>query len=291
MTKTTTQKPQVVFAIPARYASTRLPAKPLARLGDSTLVECVLDRVAELAQRTQRELKDTIAAVHIVLATDNADIGTLAQKKNVFAAMTSPDLPSGTDRIFAALQNKALPFSLFENDVVLNIQGDEPFFPIDACLSLVKSMLALPDNEMGTLAFRRHTLADFVKPSMVKVVVDASGNALYFSRAPIPWPREIFGASNTPDYSRLSTTHVEFLQHVGVYAFRLASLRAFTTLLKKSLLEEREGLEQLRAVEAGWKIGVVESLEEPFGIDTPDDLAQAQLRVRSAKMARQGLSR
>ena len=268
---------RVLIAIPARLSSTRLPEKPLAMLGDFTLVEHVVMRALAVKNTLLKNKK--ISEVHICVATDDERIAQLARQKGAAAAMTSPNLPSGTDRIYAALQNYP---EFQERDLVVNIQGDEPFISEDDVVSLCEEMLINSDSPMGTLAFKRFEISEFIKSNVVKVVLSESGNALYFSRAPVPWPREIFGATAQGLQNAIgaqSNKEFYFLHHMGVYAYRCAALKKFAAELKPSYLETLESLEQLRAVEAGWKIRVVQASHEPFGIDTFEDLEKARERL------------
>ena len=190
---------------------------------------------------------------------------------------TSRDLKSGTDRICEGLS--LLPD--FERprdmDIVLNVQGDEPFFSVLDLTRLTKKMLEEPNLPMGTLGFERRSTEFFLKSSVVKIVTNSTSQAVYFSRAPVPWPRQAFGASGQDWLEKCKNSEdILFIQHLGVYAFRYHALESFAHHLPESTLENQEGLEQLRAVEAGWPIAVVKATEAPFGIDTLDDLERAR---------------
>ncbi|TET32193.1 MAG: 3-deoxy-manno-octulosonate cytidylyltransferase [Planctomycetota bacterium] len=232
---------RVVAVIPARYASTRLPGKPLLRETGKYLIQHVWERVTA-AKSPGR----------VIIATDNEDILQAAHSFGAEAVMTPEDCPSGTDRIHAAITDNGI-----KADIILNIQGDEP--EIDpANVDILAGLLEDPESEMATLAVGKRLEDGFADPSVVKVVTDGYGNALYFSRASIPHDRN--GKENV------------FLAHVGVYGFRRDALENFVRLPKGGL-EEVEKLEQLRALEAGMKIrvGLVESAAP--GIDTPEDYA------------------
>jgi 3-deoxy-manno-octulosonate cytidylyltransferase (CMP-KDO synthetase) len=262
---------KLFIAIPARLSSTRLPEKPLQNLAGKSMIARVTERALCFARQVKN--KYGFAEAHVIVATDDPRIAKCAQEEGAVATLTSPHLQSGTDRIFAALESQGLA----PNDLVINIQGDEPFFSFDDVASLVGTMLSKPEVPMGTLAFERTSREHFFKSSVVKVVRSQSGRAIYFSRAPAPWPRSELGASGT-EWMTKSTQDVlrePFLHHMGVYAFRYEALRVFARELPPSPLEVKEGLEQLRAVEAGWHIALVTAKEEPFGIDTPEDLAIA----------------
>lgn len=269
------KKQHLFLAIPARYASTRLPGKMLLKIGTKTLIEHVAHRAQLLVPKLQDALGITAS---VVVATDNDDIVKTLASVGVQTVMTNADLPSGTDRIYSALKN-AKPQ---QHDLVINIQGDEPFFSHQDILTLAKRMLSQPHLQMGTLAFARCSTEFFLKPSVVKVVTDKQGCALYFSRAPIPWPRAKFGASEAPNHSTLTSVEVDFLHHVGVYAYRWHALEALATQLSQSEAEICEGLEQLRALENGFKIAVVNAAEAPFGIDTQADLDRACQKMGEA---------
>lgn len=270
------KKKHLFLAIPARHASTRLPGKMLLKIGTKTLIEHVAYRAHLLIPKLQETLGITAS---VVVATDSEDIVKALAPVGVQTVMTNANLPSGTDRIYSALKN-ANPQP---HDLVINIQGDEPFFSHQDILTLAKRMLTQPHLQMGTLAFPRCSTEFFLKPSVVKVVTDNQGCALYFSRAPIPWPRASFGASEAwPSQTTLQNAEINFLHHVGVYAYRWHALEAIATQLSQSEAEICEGLEQLRALENGFKIAVVNAAEAPFGIDTQDDLERACQKMGEA---------
>jgi 3-deoxy-manno-octulosonate cytidylyltransferase (CMP-KDO synthetase) len=216
----------------------------------------------------------------ILVATDSPEVCDVLHATGVMTIMTPSELPSGTDRIMSALNR--LPASahqrISDSTLVINLQGDEPFFHEEDIESLVSAMLRDPNIPMGTLAYPQADPVQFMKTSVVKIVSDTLGHALYFSRSPIPWPRESLGASHSVTSVQESVdrqTALSFLQHVGVYAFRMNALKQFTSM-PPSDLELCEGLEQLRALSAGWKIKLVIAHEAPFGIDTPEDLKRAE---------------
>lgn len=280
--------PKIIIAVPARLGSTRLKNKPLASLGGQPLIVRVAERVQRCLLQIQKNLslleEDTLALV----ATDSSEIHKALHASNLRVEMTPPELPSGTDRVEYALRGlyPAELGALSPDTLVVNLQGDEPFFCIEDILSLIKAMEQNPTCPMGTLAFRNKSAMQFITPSCVKVVRNDAGEALYFSRSPIPWPRALWGASaplgNAPE-AQLKGDDFAFLQHVGVYAFRLAALQKFTKL-EPSSLELTEGLEQLRALDAGWKIQVVDATDAPFGIDTQDDLARASEHIKKMEL-------
>ena len=240
--------------IPARLASTRLPDKPLADIAGKPMVV----RVAERARQSQ--------ARQVVVAADSPKIVAACEAHGVAAVMTAPDHPSGTDRLAEASRLLALA----DDEIVVNVQGDEPLIDpalIDAVGRLLEERADAP---MGTAAHPLHEVAEFTNPNVVKVVTDAHGLALYFSRAPIAWWREGFasGVTALPDPAPL--------RHVGIYSYRAGFLRAFPAL-EPAPLERLESLEQLRALWHGHRIAVHVTQDAPGpGVDTPGDLARVR---------------
>ena len=238
--------------IPARLASTRLPGKPLADIGGQPMVV----RVARRAARS--------AARRVVVAADHADIVAACAAHGVDALLTGSGHASGSDRLAEAC---AL-LGLDGDDLVVNVQGDEPFIDpglVDACALLLE---ARRDCVMSTAAHPIADAAEFADPNVVKVVLDRAGRALYFSRAPIPHRR----AGGADAYRGA-------LRHVGLYAYRAGFLRKYAQL-PAAPLEAAEALEQLRALWHGERIAVHVSASAPgIGIDTPEDLARARALV------------
>lgn len=270
---------KVIIAVPARLGSTRLPRKPLAVLAGEPLILHVARKVLECSEQLSLKLNIDRRAILTLVATDSTEIRDTVQKTGLWTVMTNSELPSGTDRVEAALQHlETQGFTFSESALVINLQGDEPFFCIEDVVRLAQTMSNVADTPMGTLAYAQNSSEHFLRTSVVKVTRDSSKHALYFSRAPIPWPRQDWGASEpiTAISSALNEPReIPFLQHVGIYAFRRAALKKFT-LMPPSTLELCEGLEQLRALEAGWKIIVTDALDAPFGIDTAADLQRAE---------------
>ena len=229
--------------IPARLNSTRLPQKPLVDLHGKPLIIRVVENVAPLAK----------LGVRIVVATDSEQIASLCLKENVEAVLTRPDHESGTDRC-------AEVASRFAEGFIMNLQGDEPFADPATLITLMEEF-ELSDADMATLAFKRQGAEGMENPNVVKVAVTAHRKALYFSRSPIPHYRD-----STPG---------SWLQHQGVYVFRKDSLMNFVAM-EPSPLETAEKLEQLRALEGGMSILVVESKVSSLGIDTAEDLEKAR---------------
>ena len=236
--------------IPARLASTRLPDKPLADIAGKPMVV----RVAERARQSK--------AVRVVVAADSVSIVLACERHGIEAVLTRDDHPSGSDRLAQASR----VLGLAADDVVVNVQGDEPLIPptlIDAVAALLGEC---PDASMSTAAHAIDNVAEFVNPNVVKVVLDAAGRALYFSRAPIPWWRDGFAAG----ISQLPAPAP--LRHIGIYGYRVAFLQQFPSL-PPAPVENCEALEQLRALWHGHHIAVHVTDETPGpGVDTQADL-------------------
>ncbi len=253
-----------VIIIPARLGARRLPNKPLLDLGGLPLVI----RVAQQALRCRRlsgfpQLQD----LPILVATDSQEIMDTCAKNGIDSMNTKSSHHSGSDRVAEA----ATQLGLSEDAVVLNLQGDEPFIEPKDLARLLQHMLEHDDLGMGTLATPIRDPAIFHDPNVVKVVRDEQGHALYFSRAPIPAPRD-------------TTNSVPLcaLQHIGVYAYRMHTLNLLCAS-PLSALEEIEHLEQLRALEQGVRIQVLLTPTAPLGIDSIDDLEQARALWRATQ--------
>ncbi|HEY5782141.1 MAG TPA: 3-deoxy-manno-octulosonate cytidylyltransferase [Lysobacter sp.] len=246
-----------VVAIPARYAATRLPGKPLQLLAGEPLVLHVARRALAAGAR------------EVWVAADDERIAVALDGCGVRVAMTSTAHASGTDR----LAECARIAGWSDDTVVVNLQGDEPFAPA-AGIRAVAALMHAGSAEMATLAAPVTDVETLLDPNAVKLVRAGNGNALYFSRAPIPWPRDAFARdrSRMPDQG-------EWLRHIGIYGYRVGFLQRFASL-PPGRLEQIESLEQLRVLEAGYRIAVGIT-PEPFppGVDTPEDLARAQARV------------
>ncbi len=250
--------------IPARLASTRLPDKPLADIGGKPMVV----RVAERARAS--------AASSVVVATDSEAVARACDAHGVRSVMTRADHPSGSDRLAQACEMLQLP----DAHTVVNVQGDEPLIDprlIDAVAALLDTH---PEADMGTAAHAIEDPADARNPNVVKVVTDARGLALYFSRAPIPWWRDGYG-TDTGAITGLPQPRP--LRHVGIYSYRAGFLKAFPALAPAPI-EQTESLEQLRALWHGHRIAVHLAQEAPgLGVDTPEDLARVRaIHARSA---------
>jgi 3-deoxy-manno-octulosonate cytidylyltransferase (CMP-KDO synthetase) len=253
------QSPEFVVAIPARYSASRLPGKPLRLLGGEPLVLHVARRALAAGAR------------EVWVAADDARIAAALEGSGVRIAMTSPMHASGTDRL-AECANTA---GWAEDTIVVNLQGDEPFAPASGIRAAAET-LADSGADVATLATPVEDAAMLFDPNAVKVVRAEDGNALYFSRAPVPWPRDAFAA----DRSQLPSGG-HWLRHIGIYAYRAGFLRRFAAM-PTGRLEQVESLEQLRVLEAGHRIAVALAPEEfPPGVDTPEDLARAEARLAS----------
>lgn len=245
---------EFVVAIPARYAASRLPGKPLRLLGGEPLVLHVARRALDAGAR------------EVWVATDDARIADALAGTGVRIAMTGTQHASGTDR----LAECARIAGWADDAIVVNLQGDEPFAPVAG----IRAVAALLDGSlapMATLAAPIDDVGQLLDPNAVKVVADATGHALYFSRAPIPWPRDAFAVSRNA-----LPPGGPWLRHIGIYAYRAGFLQAFAAM-PPGQLERIESLEQLRVMEAGHRIAVAVTPEAfPPGVDTPDDLERAE---------------
>ncbi|MBK6637606.1 MAG: 3-deoxy-manno-octulosonate cytidylyltransferase [Rhodocyclaceae bacterium] len=242
--------------IPARFASTRLPGKPLADLGGKPMVV----RVAEAAQRS--------GAAEIWVATDDERIMTAVAACGHKVTMTRADHVSGTDRLAEVVAQRGWP----DDTIVVNVQGDEPLIDPELVARVAKVLAEFPESPMATAAHALTSADDFFNPNVVKVVSDARGRALYFSRAPIPWARDDFA----PGRPVALPASLGAARHIGLYAYRAGFLRTYQQLAP-SPLEQIEALEQLRVLWHGHSIQVVEASTAPApGVDTPDDLARVQ---------------
>lgn len=242
-----------IVAIPARYAASRLPGKPLRLIGGEPLVLHVARRAL------------AAGAGEVWVATDDARIRDALQGTGVRVAMTRDTHASGSDRLAECADIAGWP----DDAVVVNLQGDEPFAPAAGIRAVAQALVA-SGAEMATLATPVETAEALFDPNTVKLVRAEGGDALYFSRAPIPWHRDAFARD------RDTLPPGPWLRHIGIYAYRAGFLRRFTRL-PPGQLEQVESLEQLRVLEAGHRIAVALT-PEPFppGVDTPEDLARAE---------------
>ncbi|MDW7711142.1 MAG: 3-deoxy-manno-octulosonate cytidylyltransferase [Deferrisomatales bacterium] len=251
---------RAVAVIPARYASTRFPGKPLALLLGRPMIAWVVE--AALAAE---------GLDGVWVATDSEPIARAAEEAGARVVMTSPACASGTDRVAEAART-------VRGDVYVNVQGDEPLVDPADIERLAGIFGEEPDTRMATLVRPADRAGDLTDPNVVKVVCDAAGTALYFSRSPIPYYRDAWGAAGTPGPA--PARPVEPLRHLGLYAFRRDALLAFSAL-PPGRLEEAERLEQLRALEAGWRIRVLPARGDSLGVDRPEDLPLAERALRA----------
>lgn len=243
----------VVAIIPARFDSTRLPGKPLAEIGGKSMLERVWERARAVPGITR-----------VLVATDHAGVAEAVRAFGGEVALTRPDHPSGTDRIAEVAAH-------LEADIIVNVQGDLPFLDPAVPGAALACLREDPQRPMATVKAPIHDPAEMTNPNVVKVVTDRRGDALYFSRSPLPFWRDGFPAG------------VLGYRHLGLYVFRRDFLLRFPTL-PPTPLEGAERLEQLRVLEHGYRIGVAE-VQDAVGIevDTPADLQRARVFVENGK--------
>lgn len=236
----------IAAIIPARYASTRFPGKPLVLINGKTMIQCVYDQV-----------KNTPEISEVIVATDDDRIEAEVVRFGGKVVRTNPEHPSGTDRCFEAYQKLNKQF-----DFIINVQGDEPFIQPEQIRTLAS--ILTPDVELATLIKKIEDEETLFNPNTPKVLVNANGEAIYFSRQTIPYLRQY---TDKKDWLANHT----FFKHIGMYAYR-PDILAKITQLKPSALELSESLEQLRWLESGYKIKTAVTTIETVGIDTPEDL-------------------
>ena len=244
---------EVVVVIPARYASTRLPGKPLVLLGGKPMIQRVYER-ARLAKRAHR----------VIVATDDERIVAAVESFGGEARMTRPDHRTGTERVAEVAAHVS-------GDVFVNVQGDEPLLDPAAVDTAVAALLEEPAAPIATVATLIKNAPDIMDPNVVKTVLDFDDNALYFSRAPIPWVRDAAGK-----------IRVRHLKHLGLYVFQRDVLLEYPTL-PQGELERIEQLEQLRWMENGWKIRVAEVEHDAVSVDVPADVERVEKLLREAE--------
>jgi len=237
---------KVVVVIPARYGSTRLPGKPLVLLAGKPMIQRVYER-AKLAKQAKQ----------VIVATDDERIVKAVEAFGGEARMTRADHRTGTERVAEVAAH-------LEGDIFVNVQGDEPLLDPAAVDTAVSSLLEEPPASISTVATPIKTAGDIMDPNVVKTVLDFDGNALYFSRAPIPWVRDT-----------ASKTLVRHLKHLGLYVFQREALLEYPTL-PQGELERIEQLEQLRWLENGWKIRVAEVERDAVSVDVPEDVVRVE---------------
>lgn len=238
--------PNVVAVIPARYAASRLPGKPLVPLAGKPMIQRVWERARQAGSVSR-----------VIVATDDERILRAVEAFGGEARMTRHEHRSGTERVAEVAAQVA-------GDVFVNIQGDEPLLDPAAVDSAVDTLLEEPRASVATIATPIKAAADILDPNVVKTVVDFDGNALYFSRAPIPWVRDSG-----------HRVHARYLKHLGLYVFQREALLEFPTL-PQGELERLEQLEQLRWMENGWRIRVGEVAYDSVSVDVPEDVAKVE---------------
>ena len=237
---------KVVVVIPARYGSTRLPGKPLVLLAGKAMIQRVYER-AKMAERADR----------VIVATDDERIVKAVEGFGGEARMTRTEHRTGTERVAEVAAHE-------QGEVFVNVQGDEPLLDPHAIDVAVNALLEEPQASIGTVATPIKTPGDIMDPNVVKAVLDFDGNAIYFSRAPIPWVRDT-----------ASKIQVRHLKHLGLYVFQREALLEYPTL-PQGELERIEQLEQLRWLENGWKIRVAEVEHDAVSVDVPEDVARVE---------------
>lgn len=248
-----------IAVIPARYASTRLPGKPLLDIAGCPMVVCVAERARQSG------------ATSVWVATDDRRIAEAARSHGFDAALTDPGHASGTDRI-AELANRE---RFHDADIVVNIQGDEPLIDPRLIRDVAAQLATHPNAAMATACHPISAREEVFNPNVVKVVLDRESDALYFSRAPVPYCRDAFSHGSAP-----LLRDAPVYRHVGIYAYRAGFLKAFSRLVPPAI-EKLEALEQLRALWHGHRITVFIASEAPVpGVDTPEDLERVRRLAR-----------
>lgn len=254
-------KGKVLAVIPARWASSRFPGKPLANILGKPMVQWVSEQAQKASLVTE-----------VVVATDDQRIFDAVFGFGGKAVMTSPDHQSGTDR-------SAEVAKYSECDIVVNIQGDEPLIAPENIDLVIKPLLTSPDPPVSTLMIAIRNQNEMLDPNICKVVVDSKGRALYFTRAPVPYDRDSWpdGVLSIKDDG--VNSEVLGYKHIGLYAYTKSFLLQFSNL-KSSRLERLEKLEQLRVLENGYSIQVTETEQNSIGVDRPEDIDAVEQRVR-----------
>jgi 3-deoxy-manno-octulosonate cytidylyltransferase (CMP-KDO synthetase) len=245
--------------IPARFASTRLPGKPLLQIGDRPLLQWVWQSAVDSG------------AASVLIATDDERIRAAALNFGADCAMTSVHHVSGTDRIAETVRARGLS----ADAIVVNLQGDEPAMPAAVIAGVAQGLRDVAGADISTAAAPIRSLREFLDPNCVKALRDPEGRALYFSRAPVPWPRDSIAAERPASF-------VGAWRHIGIYAYRVRSLLQFAAWAPTPL-EMTEKLEQLRALEHGMHVHVVTLPESPpAGVDTPEDLERVRASLQKS---------
>ncbi len=245
--------------IPARYAAARLPGKPLLKIGGRPLIQWVWERA------------QACGAASVIIATDDERIAKAARAFGAECAMTRASHASGTDRVAEVVEQRGFA----DDEVIVNLQGDEPLIEPQLVADLAAALRERAEFDISTAVAPVGSLEEFLDPNCVKVVRAIDGRALYFSRAPLPWPREHSEAARPSSFKGA-------WRHLGIYAYRMRSLRRFTAA-SPTPLEQTEKLEQLRALEHGMRIYCLALPQAPpAGVDTPADLERLRAQLGGA---------
>jgi len=246
---------KTLAVIPARFASTRFPGKPLAKISGKPMIQCVYERT-----------KSCSLVDEVMVATDDMRIYQVVEDLGAWVVLTSPECQSGTDRIAEAIHN-------LDYDIIVNVQGDEPLLDAKTVDITIEAILNDAKADVSTARFPIVIKEDFFSPNIVKVVCDSKNYALYFSRSPIP---------NLERSDKSSKEMINFwgYKHIGLYIYRRDVLLNFAKL-KQSFLEKTEQLEQLRFLENGYKIKVVDALKDSIPVDTPEDILKVENILKS----------
>jgi 3-deoxy-manno-octulosonate cytidylyltransferase (CMP-KDO synthetase) len=251
-------KPIVTAIIPARYASTRLPAKPLIDLCGKPMI-----------QRVFEQTKQATLVTNVIVATDHGEIAAVVRGFGGECVMTPVDIRSGSDRIAAVAKN------LTRADIIVNVQGDEPLIEPRMIDEAIRPMIDNPKIDVATLVKKIDTAEDIINPNVVKVILDMGGDAIYFSRAPIPYNRNTAGTAGKQN-------QITYYKHIGLYVYRKDFLLEFASW-DESQLERTEKLEQLRIIEHGFKIRAAITAYDSIPIDTPDDAERVRTILQQLK--------
>jgi len=252
------------IVIPARYASTRLPKKLLLDLNGKPVIQHTYEK-AKLAN-----------ARNIYIATDNSEIENVARSFAANVIMTRQDHASGTDRLVEVVEK----LKLTDDEIIVNVQADEPLIPVDIINTTAELLQQNPDADLSTMATPIKDIATVFDPNKVKVVINKNQQALYFSRAPIPWDRENF---TTVNKKATELNHAPYYLHIGIYGYRVKTLHVFAKM-NPAPIEQAEKLEQLRAMWYGMKIqvGIIDNIPA-HGIDTEQDLQRLRDQLKTSK--------
>lgn len=246
-----------IVVIPARFASTRLPGKMLLSLANKPMIQHVYERACDSG------------AERVIVATDHQDIFDAVKKFSGEVVLTSQEHRSGTERIAEVV--KTLSFD--DQSIVVNVQGDEPLIEPEIINSVAENLMINQQASIATVSTPINSMEDLVNPNVVKVVMDENKYAMYFSRAPIPWPRDMFSGKDLSTIAKedISQLGVTFYRHIGIYAYRAEFIKTYVDL-PQNALEQTEALEQLRALSNGFRISMhVSKLNSAMGIDTQED--------------------